>query len=465
MSGLFNLRGSRLFTPRRSKDVDMTQGSIIRHIIAFAIPLLMGNLFQQLYNMVDTWVVGRYVGNTAFSAVGTLGPVTNLLIGFFGGLASGAGVVISQYYGAQRHDRVQDAVHTAIMMTLIMAAAFTAIGMCMVPLMLRLIKMPADVIPEATAYLRIYFAGISGLMIYNMGAGILRAIGDSQRPFYFLVVCATMNIILDLLLVLKFNMGVVGVALATVLSQAVSAVLVLFTLIRTDSCIKLRFSKLRLHFDMLGKIVKVGIPAAIQMAITSFSNIFVQSYINFFGTDCMSGWTAYAKIDQLLFLPMQSIALASTTFVGQNLGCNQVDRAKKGVQTSLIIGIVSVVIMMIPIMLFAEHIVAFFNTKAEVVEFGSLFLRWLTPFYILCCFNQIYTAALRGAGNTRAPMVILLSGFVVFRQIYLFFMSRICNEIIPIAMSYPAGWLICSLATTIYFYKVKLGKTRLVEDE
>ena len=459
------LRHANVLTPKRGKDVDMTQGSIVRHIIAFAIPLLMGNLFQQLYNMVDTWVVGRYVGNTAFSAVGTVGPITNLLIGFFGGLASGAGVVISQYYGAHRYDKVQDAVHTAVDMTLILSVVFTAVGFTMVPLMLKLIKMPPDVVPEATAYLRIYFAGITGLMIYNMGAGILRAIGDSQRPFYFLVVCAIMNIILDLTFVLAFDMGVMGVALATILSQAVSALLVIITLLRTDSCIKVYVKKLKLHMQMLSKIIKVGIPAAIQMAITSFSNIFVQSYINFFGTDCMSGWTAYAKIDQLLFLPMQSIALASTTFVGQNLGCNQVDRAKKGVHTSLLIGIASVVIMMIPIMLFAEHIVAFFNDKGEVIRFGSLFLRWLTPFYILCCFNQIYTAALRGAGNTRAPMIILLSGFVAFRQIYLFIMSRICNEIIPIAMAYPAGWLVCSIVTTVYFYKVRLGKTRLVEDD
>ena len=243
-----------------------------------------------------------------------------------------------------------------------------------------------------------------------MGAGILRAIGDSQRPFYFLVACAIANIILDLTFVLLFDMGVQGVALATILSQAVSAVLVVITLLRTDTCVKLSIRKLKLHMEMLKKIVRVGIPAALQMAITSFSNIFVQSYINFFGANCMSGWTAYAKIDQLLFLPMQSIALASTTFVGQNLGCNQVDRAKKGVQAALLIGIASVIIMMIPIMIFAEPVVAFFNSEAAVVEYGSMFLRWLTPFYILCCFNQIYTAALRGAGNTRAPMIILISG-------------------------------------------------------
>ena len=458
-------RLSGLFAPKRGKDVDMTTGSITRHIISFAIPLLMGNLFQQLYNMVDTWVVGNYVGNTAFSAVGTLGPVTNLLIGFFSGLASGAGVVISQYYGAHREDKVQETVHTAIVMTLILSALFTVIGYSMVPLMMRLIKMPPEVLPEAMAYLRIYFFGITGLLIYNIGAGILRAIGDSQRPFYYLVACALTNIVLDLIFVLALDMGVKGVALATIISQAISAILVISALLRTESCIKLHLRKLRLHMDLLQKIIRVGIPAAIQMAITSFSNIFVQSYINHFGANCMSGWTAYAKIDQLMFMPMQSVALASTTFVGQNLGCNQVDRAKKGVHTALKIGIISTAITMIPIMVYAEPMVAFFNKDATVVEYGSIFLRWLTPFYLLSCFNQVYTGALRGAGNTRAPMIILLSSFVVFRQIYLFFMSRICNEIIPIAMSYPAGWLVCSVATTIYFYKVKLGKTRLVEDQ
>ena len=451
--------------PQRRKDVDMTQGNITRHIISFALPLLIGNVFQQLYNTVDTWVVGNYVSNEAFSAVGTVGPIINMLIGFFMGLSSGAGVVISQYYGARRYEEVHDTVHTTMVMTLIMGVAFTAIGLAMTPFMLRLMNTPENVMPESTAYLTIYFSGILGLMVYNIGAGILRAVGDSQRPFYFLVVCAVMNTVLDLVFVLVFHMGVEGVALATILSQGTSAVLVVITLMRTDSCIKLRIRDLRLNFAMLGKIFRVGIPAAIQMAITAFSNIFVQSYINYFGDNCMSGWTAYAKIDQLLFLPMQSIALASTTFVGQNLGRNQVDRAKQGVRQALIIAIISTLILMVPVMVFASPVVAFFNSKAEVVQIGTMLLHWLSPFYVLCCFNQIYSGALRGAGNSRAPMIIMLSSFVAFRQVYLFIMARVCNEIIPIAMSYPAGWLLCSTLTTIYYHTVQLGKNRLVEDE
>ena len=451
--------------PQRRKDVDMTQGNITRHIISFALPLLIGNVFQQLYNTVDTWVVGNYVSNEAFSAVGTVGPIINMLIGFFMGLSSGAGVVISQYYGARRYEEVHDTVHTAMVMTLIMGVAFTAIGLAMTPFMLRLMNTPENVMRESTAYLTIYFSGILGLMVYNIAAGILRAVGDSQRPFYFLVVCAVMNTVLDLVFVLVFHMGVEGVALATILSQGTSAVLVVITLMRTDSCIKLRIRDLRLNFAMLGKIFRVGIPAAIQMAITAFSNIFVQSYINYFGDNCMSGWTAYAKIDQLLFLPMQSIALASTTFVGQNLGRNQVDRAKQGVRQALIIAIISTLILMVPVMVFASPVVAFFNSKAEVVQIGTMLLHWLSPFYVLCCFNQIYSGALRGAGNSRAPMIIMLSSFVAFRQVYLFIMARVCNEIIPIAMSYPAGWLLCSTLTTIYYHTVQLGKNRLVEDE
>ena len=449
---------------KKKRDVDMTEGNITGHIIMFALPLLAGNLFQQLYNTVDTWVVGNYVSNEAFSAVGTVGPVINVLIGFFMGLSSGAGVVISQYYGAGRYEKVRRTVHTAIAMTLGLAVILSIAGILLIPTMLKFMNMPAEVVPEATTYLTIYFAGVIGLMLYNIGSGILRAVGDSQRPFYFLVVCALLNTVLDLAFVLGLGMGVDGVAWATVISQGVSAVLVMIVLMRSDSCIKFIPRELKLHWDMLKKIISVGIPAAIQMCITSFSNIFVQSYINFFGADCMSGWAAYGKIDQLLILPMQSIALASTTFVGQNLGKNQVDRAKKGVRNALMISASATAILMIPVIAFAAPVVSFFNDKPEVIEYGAMFLCWLTPFYILCCFNQIYAGALRGAGDSRAPMVIMLISFVAFRQVYLFTMSHICNEVIPIAMGYPAGWLLCSLLSAIYYHSVKLDKNRLVED-
>ena len=316
---------------RKGNEVDMTTGNITRHIIAFAFPLLIGNIFQQLYNMVDTWVVGKYVSNEAFAAVGSVGPITNMLIGFFIGLSSGAGVVISQYYGAHRPEDVKRTVHTAMAMTLVLGVAFTGIGLFMTPYMLKLMKTPAEVMPESTAYLTIYFSGIIGLMVYNIGAGILRAVGDSKRPFYFLMVCAVMNTVLDLLFVLKFHMGVKGVALATVISQCTSAILVLITLLRTDECIKLRLCALSFHWDILKKIFRVGIPAAIQMAITSFSNIFVQSYINFFGADCMSAgrptprWISCCSCPCNLSLwhPLLSLdrIWAAIRWIGQSRAC------------------------------------------------------------------------------------------------------------------------------------------------
>ncbi len=448
----------------RKRDVDMTEGSILRHIIAFSIPLLIGNLFQQLYNMVDTWVVGNYVSNDAYSAVGNVGPIINMFIGFFSGLSSGAGVVISQFYGARRYDEVHKTVHTAAVMTLALGILFTALGVLLVPVMLQLIKMPESIGKEATTYLTIYFSGIMGLLIYNIGSGILRAVGDSRRPFYYLAVCAVTNVVLDLVFVLVFKMGVDGVAWATFLSQWVSAILVIITLLRTDSCVQVILRDLKCDWGILKKIFLVGIPAALQMTVTAFSNVFVQSYINFFEGDVMGGWTSYSKIDQLLFLPMQSISLAATTFVGQNLGKCQVKRAEKGVTVAMLVGIVCTLTAMVPVLLFAPQLVGFFNDKAEVVEYGSLFLWWLTPFYVLCCFNQIYAGALRGAGNSKAPMVIMISCFVAFRQLYLFIMSRVCNEVIPIAMAYPAGWFMCSLVTSVYYHKVKFGKNRLLEN-
>ena len=446
-------------------DVDMTQGSITKHLINFSLPLLLGNLFQQLYNMVDTWVVGNYVSNEAFSAVGTVGPVINTLIGFFLGLSSGAGVVISQYYGAGREEKVRQAVHTALMLTLVLGVVFTAAGIAMTPLMLQLMKTPAEVAPEQAAYLRIYFAGVMGLLLYNMGSGILRAVGDSRRPFYFLVVSAVLNTVLDLLFVIKFHMGVEGVAYATIIAQAVSALLTLWVLMRAEGGIRLELRALRLTWSVLRQIVAVGIPAALQMAITAFSNVFVQSYINYFGPDCMSGWTAYTKVDQLVILPVQSISMANTTFVGQNLGVGDTPRAKKGVRISLWLSVAVTAVLLIPVLLFAPDLTAFFNSKAEVVSYGALLLRLLSPFYFFFCINQIYAGALRGAGNSQMPMWIMLGSFVVLRQIYLYIMSNyISNEIIPIALSYPAGWFVCSVATLLYYHHCKFDSHRLVGD-
>ena len=457
---------AKTLTLNRKRDVDMTEGNIFRHLLKFSVPLLLGNLFQQMYNMVDTWVVGNYVSNEAYSAVGSVGPITNMLIGFFMGLASGAGVVISQYYGAKKYDKVGDTVHTAATMTLILGVLFTALGIAITPLMLNLMKTPAAVFPEAKLYLTIYFSGMMGLMVYNMGSGILRAVGDSRRPFYFLVVSAVINTVLDLVFVLVFKMGVEGVALATIIAQFVSAILVLRTLLRTDSCVQVRVRCLKIEWEMLGKIVKVGIPAALQMAVTAFSNVFVQSYINYFGEYFMSGWTTFMKVDQILFLPMQSLALSATTFVGQNLGKSQSERAREGVKVALWMAICATVLLMTPIMIFAPYVVQFFNSEPAVIQYGALMLRCITAFHVFGCINQIQAGALRGAGNSRAPMLIMLSTFVVFRQIYMYIVANfIANEPVPIIMGYPAGWIACSVVMLVYYNRNKLGCSRLVEAE
>ena len=449
-----------------SRAPDLLHGPVFSNMTRFFLPIMLGSLLQQLYSMVDAVVLGRLVGKTALAAVGGSDlAIINLVVGFFVGLASGARVVVSQHYGAGEDGAVRRAVHTAILFSVVIGAVMTALGIGLARPILVLLDPPADTLEDSIVYLQWYFAGMIPSMVYNMGAGILRAVGDSKRPFYFLVVSAVLNIILDLVFVLSLGMGVKGVAYATIISQGVSAMLTMITLFRTDSCIKVELKYLKLDKEMLAKIVRVGIPAAIQMAITAFSNVFVQSYVNYFGADCMSGWTAYSKIDQLLFLPMQSLALASTTFVGQNLGIDQVARAKKGARTAFIMSVVATVILTIPLLIFAPQLVSFFNGKAEVVAYGSMLLRYCSPFYVFCCVNQVYSGVLRGAGNSRAPMIIMLSSFVVFRQIYLFIMANfISNTIIPIALGYPAGWLVCSTLTLLYYRHADLSKSRLVED-
>ena len=448
-------------TARRRGDVNLTEGNIWWQIITFAIPLLLGNLFQQLYNMVDTWVVGNFVSDAAFAAVGTVAPIINTLIGFFMGLASGAGVVISQAYGRGDMTEVKRTVIASVIKTLTMGVAFTAIGVSFTPMMLDFINTPDEVTTEATTYLRIYFAGVIGLMVYNMGAGILRAVGDSKRPFYFLVASALTNIVLDLVFVLSFGMGVAGVAYATIISQIVSAILVTIILLKTSSPVKLVLSELKNEFlhikellPIFKKIVRVGIPAALQMAITAFSNVFIQSYINFFGKECMAGYTAYAKIDAILFMPMQSLALSATTFVGQNLGAEKPYSAKKGSDRALILAVLSTLIMGIPVMIFAPQLVTFFIDVPSAVSYGTMFLRFMTPFYLLCTVNQVYSGALRGSGNSKAPMIIMLTSFVLFRQAYMFIMANfISNTIIPIVAAYPAGWALSSILTIIVYIR------------
>lgn len=436
----------------KRKDKDMTQGSIIRLLIQFAIPLMIGQLFQQLYNTVDTLVVGNFVGKEALAAVGSTTSIINMLIGVFLGFSMGANVVISQYYGAHDEKSVHDTVHTTIVMSLAFSVVLTVLGVLLAPVMLRMMDTPEDVIQDAATYLRIYFSGISGLVLYNMGSGILRAVGDSKRPLYFLVFSAITNTILDLVFVVYFSMGVAGVAWATIIAQLLSAVLILLVLSRTSGPYRLYWSHLKVNKDILGNIIKIGLPSSIQQGITAFSNVFVQGYINRFGSAYMAGYSAYGKVDVLALLPMQAISMASTTFVGQNIGAGNIARTKKGISTALLLSLACTAILIIPMMLFAPQLIALFNSDPDVVHYGALYMRFTSPFYLTVCVNQILAGALRGAGDTKAPMYIMLGSFVVFRQIYLFIFSNIfVDNFYPIIFAYPAGWMLCSILLAIYF--------------
>ena len=446
-----------LFVRKRASDVDMTVGSIPRHIISFAIPLFIGNLFQMLYNMVDTWVVGNFVNDAAFSAVGTTGSVTNLMIGFFSGFATGSGVVISQYFGAGNKARVKDTVHTAVAFTLVLSVLFTVIGLLLVPVFLMMLGMPSNVEAEANIYLTVWFSGISGLMIYNMSAAIMRAVGDSRRPFIYLMVSALTNVVLDLVFVLVFDMGVAGVSLATVIAQFASAILCVINLLRTNSAVRVTPKDIRFDLPLLARIAKISFPTAMQMAITSFSNIFIHSYINAFGEYAMGGYTAYSKLDHVVVLPMQSIGLAVSTFVGQNVGKGELKRAAKGANVAFMLSVMGTLILMTPIMLFSDFFASIFNPNPEIIEYASLLIITMTPFYLFWTVNQTYAGALRGAGKTLPVMMIMLFSFVVFRQIYLYILTNfIVNDLVWVAACFPMGWIIAATLTFIYYKLVGL---------
>ena len=319
---------------------------------------------------------------------------------------------------------------------------------------MNILDMPSDVEAEARTYLTIWYSGIAGLMIYNVGSGIMRAVGDSRRPFIMLVICAVVNTVLDLFFVLVLGMGVDGVAYATIIAQGISALLVVILLFTTESSVKIERESFAFDWQIQKAIIKIGIPTALRMAITSFSNIFVQSYINGFGKAGMGGWSAYNKIDMIVLLPMQSLSLAATTFVGQNVGIGNVKRAEKGANIALYASLVATGIIILPIISFPEFCVSIFNSNPDIIEYGALFLRLLTPFYLVWCVNMRYAGALQGTGNTLVPMMIMLSSFVAFRQAYLFVMANyISDSPIAISLGFPLGWLLSSVITFIYYKK------------
>ena len=439
------------------RDTDMTEGSIWPHLIRFSIPMAIGLLFQQLYNTVDTLVVGQFVGQQAQAAVGSTGPIINTVVGFCAGLATGASVLISQRYGAHDNDGLGKAVHTTIALTILMSVIATLVGQVIITPMLRFMQTPEDVMADSSQYLAIYFAGVAGILFYNIGGGILRAVGDSRRPLYFLIVSALLNTVLDLLFVLVFGMGVAGVAYATVIAQVISAALNIVVLVREPGGYGLRWRQIRIDRDALRIILRLGLPSSIQSAITSFSNVFVQSYINFFGSACMAGYGIYGKIDALALIPVQSISMSSTTFVGQNWGAGQRQRAREGVRAAVIMSLISTVVLGALVFLLARPLMGFFSPEADVIDYGVRFIHIVTPFYLMICFNQIYAGVLRGIGDATMPTVIMLISFVVFRQIYLAVTKALGAGFIAVALAYPVGWILCSTLLIIRYMRSPLN--------
>ena len=434
-----------------TKVVSMTEGKIWKKLLLFSIPLMMGSFFQQLYNTADSIIVGNYVGKEALAAIGTTDNLINTFIGFFMGLSTGAGIIISQYFGAKDEKNVQIAVNTTIGLTFVMSVICTVCALGFRTQMLKLMNTPAEVFVQADAYLRIYFLGVTGLLFYNMGAGILRAVGDSRRPLYFLIFSAVLNIVLDLIFVAGFSLGVEGAAYATVISQGASAVLVMIVLSRERASYRVVWNRIRLNPEMIGKIVRVGLPMALQSAVVSFSNVFVQSYINHFGAAAMAGWSAYGKVDKFCLLPIQSLSLGLMTFVGQNYGAKRYDRIRKGIRTGLTMRFGIAICMIILINLFAESLVSMFIQSPDVVKFGTLFIHIEMPFYLALCVNSVYDSTLRGIGMTKGPMLIMMTNSILFRQIYLFVVSRVSESMIPIVLGYPLGWILCSVMLVLYY--------------
>ena len=436
---------------------DMTRGPILKQLLLFAVPLLFGNIFQMLYNTVDSIVVGNFVGKEALAAVGSTTMIINMLVFFFNGFSVGAGVVIGQRFGAKEEKELHIAVETTMALTFAFCVLFTIIGMSYVRPMLYLMATPEDVFDNAASYLNIYFSGISGLLIYNMGSGILRAVGNTTLPLMFLVLTSILNIILDLFFVISLHMGIEGVAYATILSQFISAALTLLLLSRTKEIYRLVWRDLRINKTVTKLIFAVALPAGIQSVITAFSNTFVQAYINYFGSSCMAGWSCYNKLDQIVFLTTQSIAMAATSFVSQNIGAKQEERANRGTMVSLALAVSTIVVVGGTLVLNARQAVRLFTQDESVIAFGAMFIRTNTMFVMFNGVNHVLAGALRGRGDSRGPMYIMLMGFVVLRQIYLFVLTRfISNTPRPVGFSYPVGWMLTMvMELTYYMYRRK----------
>ncbi|WP_343208718.1 MATE family efflux transporter [Anaerolentibacter hominis] len=436
-----------------SHDVVMTEGTIWKQLLLFSVPLLIGNLFQQLYNTVDTIVVGNYIGSSALAAVSSSNSLINLIIGLFIGIATGAGVVISQFYGGRRERELSQAVHTSITLAMIGGVILIGLGILLSPVLLRMMGTPEDVMPNSILYFRIYFCGSLFNLVYNMGAGILRAVGDSRRPLYYLCAASIVNIVLDLLFVAGFGMGVEGVGIATVLAQMISAVLVVLALNRSEDSYRLDLKKLRVDKRMMVRILKMGIPSGLQTCVISLSNVVIQANINSFGATAMAGCGSYMKVDGFVVMPITSFGLASMTFTGQNIGARKYDRVKKGVVVGAVMSLIYSATISILLFFFGSHILQIFSRDAEVISYGMLMLHVLVPFYWMLAIAQSLTGSFRGAGKSFVAMLIMVGNMCGLRMLWVNILTPITGQLSTVLLGYPVSWLTTVIVSLLYLWK------------
>ena len=434
--------------------LDLTKGPIGRQIVQFTVPLLLGNIFQQFYNAADTVIVGRFVGKEALAAVGSSGSLINLLVSILMGIAVGAGVVVARYYGARQYQEMRDTIHTTIAFGLIAGVVMSVLGVLITPVILRWMQTPESVLDSSVLYFRIYFAGVLTTVMYNIGSGIYRALGDSKRPVYFLIIATLINVVLDLLFVAVFHMGIAGAAIATVISQAVSMVLVFYTMMREDTVYRVSWREIRIHRRFLRQIIAIGLPSGIQNGIVSLSNVVVQSNINSFGDVAMAGCGAYSKLDGFAILPASSFSLALSTFVSQNIGAEAYERAKKGAAFGLVAAMVISELAGVGIYIAAPQLVGFFNDDPEVIRYGVLMARNIVYAYALVAYSNAMAGVLRGAGLSRVPMFVMVGCWCVLRVIWIQIMVPLTQDIRVVFWSYPITWTVSVTILTIYFFKV-----------
>lgn len=439
----------------RKNQVSLTEGPIWKQIIMFTIPLLLGNIFQQMYNAADSIIVGNFLGSSALAAVGSSSSVINLLVSAFMGISVGAGVVISKYYGAKDEQGVERSVHTMVTFGIIGSIVLTLLGIFLSPLILEWMGTPESVMENSVLYFRIFFAGIASTVMYNIGSGIFRAIGDSKRPLYYLIVSTMINVALDLLFIGVFHWGIAGAAIATVIAQTVSCVLTYYKLITEYSVYQLHFNKLKIHRFELKQIIKIGLPGGLQNSIVSLSNVIVQSNINSFGELAIAGCGAYWKIDGFALLPASSFALAVTTFVSQNIGARKLDRVKKGTRFSLLAGMITAEVIGVLIFLFAPYLIALFNQDPQVISYGSEMARNIVPAYFLVALSHGIAGVLRGAGRSVVPMITMICFWCILRVIYMTVALRFVNDIHIVYWAYPITWTCSALVLLLYLKKVK----------